>query len=279
MIRQLVFAALFLTAFIALTNNANAQTMNLPDNKVKVKIETTAGDITVLLYDDTPLHRDNFVKLVGEGYYDGLLFHRAVKEFVAQGGDPFSRTAAPGQRLGDGSPGYMIDAEINYPTHFHKRGALAAARESDETNPEKRSSGSQFYFVTGKVYTEAQLKGIERKANREREIQLKNQLNEQYRDTIMSLRRARDFSALTAIQDEITEKVDAEMKANPFRLPEQVREVYATVGGIPHLDGEYTVFGEVIDGIDVVDQITQMPTDSFQRPLEDVRITKMTIIE
>lgn len=279
MIRQLVFAALFLTAFIALTNNANAQTMNLPDNKVKVKIETTAGDITVLLYDDTPLHRDNFVKLVGEGYYDGLLFHRAVKEFVAQGGDPFSRTAAPGQRLGDGSPGYMIDAEINYPTHFHKRGALAAARESDETNPEKRSSGSQFYFVTGKVYTEAQLKGIERKANREREIQLKNQLNEQYRDTIMSLRRARDFSALTAIQDEITEKVDAEMKANPFRLPEQVREAYATVGGIPHLDGEYTVFGEVIDGIDVVDQITQMPTDSFQRPLEDVRITKMTIIE
>lgn len=279
MIRQLVFAALFLTAFIALTNNANAQTMNLPDNKVKVKIETTSGDITVLLYDDTPLHRDNFVKLVGEGYYDGLLFHRAVKEFVAQGGDPFSRTAAPGQRLGDGSPGYMIDAEINYPTHFHKRGALAAARESDETNPEKRSSGSQFYFVTGKVYTEAQLKGIERKANREREIQLKNQLNEQYRDTIMSLRRARDFSALTAIQDEITEKVDAEMKANPFRLPEQVREAYATVGGIPHLDGEYTVFGEVIDGIDVVDQITQMPTDSFQRPLEDVRITKMTIIE
>lgn len=279
MIRQLVFAALFLTAFIALTNNANAQTMNLPDNKVKVKIETTAGDITVLLYDDTPLHRDNFVKLVGEGYYDGLLFHRAVKEFVVQGGDPFSRTAAPGQRLGDGSPGYMIDAEINYPTHFHKRGALAAARESDETNPEKRSSGSQFYFVTGKVYTEAQLKGIERKANREREIQLKNQLNEQYRDTIMSLRRARDFSALTAIQDEITEKVDAEMKANPFRLPEQVREAYATVGGIPHLDGEYTVFGEVIDGIDVVDQITQMPTDSFQRPLEDVRITKMTIIE
>lgn len=279
MIQQLVFAAIFLTASIALTNNANAQAMNLPDKNIKVKIETTAGDITVLLYDDTPLHRDNFVKLVGEGYYDGLLFHRAVKEFVAQGGDPFSRTAAPGQRLGDGSPGYMIDAEINYPTHFHKRGALAAAREGDETNPEKRSSGSQFYIVTGKVYSEAQLKGIERKANREREIQLKNQLNEQYRDTIMSLRRARDFSALTAIQDEITEKVDAEMKANPFRLPEQVREAYATVGGIPHLDGEYTVFGEVIDGIDVVDRITQMPTDSFQRPLEDVRITKMTIIE
>lgn len=279
MIKALQHAAVCLTAIFSLTNNSLAQTMNQPDKNVKVKIETTAGDITVVLYDDTPLHRDNFLKLAGEGYYDGVLFHRVVNEFVVQGGDPFSRTAVPGQHLGEGSPDYKIDAEINYPTHFHKRGALAAAREGNETNPEKRSSGSQFYFVTGKVYSEAQLKGIERKINREREIDLKNQLNAQYRDTIMSLRRSHNFSALTAIQDEITEKVDTEMKANPYRLPEPVREAYSTVGGIPHLDGEYTVFGEVVDGMDVVERISQMSTDSFQRPVEDVRIIKMTIVE
>lgn len=279
-LRETVFTLMSLIAampvFPQTTDNATMTIDN--DNTVAVEIKTTMGDITMMLFNDTPLHRDNFARLVGEGYYDGLLFHRVIPEFMAQTGDPFSRTASPGQMLGDGGPDYLVDAEIIYPGHFHRYGAVAAARQSDEVNPERRSSGSQFYIVTGKKYTVGQLKSMERKLNREREMQVSRRLNEQYRDSIMSLRKARDFSALTALQDEIIEKTDAEMRANPFRFPAEVSEVYTTEGGIPHLDGEYTVFGQVIKGMDVVEKITQQPTDGMARPLEDVRILSVKII-
>ncbi len=275
-LRETVFA---LVSLLAVISSYSQTTMNTDrDNAVAVEIKTTVGDITMTLFNDTPLHRDNFVRLVGEGYYDGLLFHRVIPEFMAQAGDPFSRTASPGQALGEGGPDYTLDAEINYPKHFHRYGAVAAARQSDELNPERRSSGSQFYIVTGKKYTAGQLRSMERKLNREREMEIGRRLNEQYRDSIISLRKARNFSALTALQDEIIEKTDAEMRANPFRFPAEVIEAYTTVGGIPHLDGEYTVFGQVIKGMDVVEKITQQPADSMARPLEDVRILSVKIV-
>lgn len=274
--RLTLLIATFLTAS---QTDSYAQTMNQPDNNVKVEIKTTAGDLTVLLYNDTPLHRDNFIKLVKEGYYDGLLFHRVIKDFVAQAGDPFSRNARPGQLLGNGSPDYKIDAEILYPQHFHKRGALSAARESDEVNPLRQSSGSQFYVVTGKVYTEQQLRSIERKANRELEQQIKDSLTAANRDKMMSLRRDRNLTALSDLQNEIVEKAEAEAKAHPFKLPEAVREAYSTVGGVPHLDGQYTVFGEVVSGMDVIDKISEEETDGNKRPINDIRIISMKIVD
>lgn len=253
----------------------------MTDNQSKnteVVIETTAGDITVRLYDDTPGHRDNFLKLASEGFYDGVLFHRVINRFMIQTGDPDSRNAQPGQMLGSGGPGYEIDAEFRTPERFHKRGVLAAARESDDTNPQKRSSGSQFYIVTGKVLNEGQLRAFERQKNLEVEQQVRNELMAQNRDTIMALRRARDFAALQQIQDEITMKTDELTAERKFRFTPEQREAYSTVGGTPFLDGEYTVFGEVVSGMDVVDKIQEAATDSFDRPVEDIRITGVKIV-
>ncbi|HPX58894.1 MAG TPA: peptidylprolyl isomerase [Bacteroidales bacterium] len=193
-----------------------------------VKIETTKGIITVKLYNETPLHRDNFVKLVEEKYYDGLLFHRVINSFMIQGGDPDSRNAKQGQMLGNGGPDYTIPAEFNSQL-IHKKGALAAARTADQVNPEKRSSGSQFYIVQGNVYNDNQL---------------------QY------------FSSQTKRQ-----YTDAQ------------KEIYKTLGGTPHLDGAYTVFGEVVTGLDIIDAIAAVKTDGANRPVEDVKIISMSIIK
>lgn len=269
-------------AIIAMILTAIASRSQTTDNmnadNVTVEIKTTMGDIIATLYNDTPLHRDNFIKLISEGYYDGMLFHRVIRDFVAQTGDPFSRSAVAGQTLGEGGPEYRIDAEIRYPEHFHKYGALAAAREADEINPERRSSGSQFYIVTGKTYTEGQLRSMERQINREREVETAARINAEYRDSITALRRARDFSGLSALQDELREKAEAEAKANQFRFSDEARQAYTTVGGVPHLDGEYTVFGEVIKGMDVVEKITEQPTDAMGRPTDDVRIISVKIL-
>lgn len=249
------------------------------EKQTTVKMTTNLGDITMVLYNDTPLHRDNFIKLVNEGYYDGQLFHRVIPQFMAQAGDPLSRIAEPGQLLGEGDPGYTIPAEICYPAHFHKRGAIAAARTADEINPERRSSGSQFYIVTGKVYNEQQLRARERQINREIEQQIADSLAQQSREALMQLRRARDFKGINALQDEIIAKAEAEAKAHQFAFPAEVREAYTTIGGVPHLDGEYTVFGEVTEGMEIVEQFSQAERDRYDRPVEDVRIIKMTVVE
>lgn len=252
--------------------------MNTTDKDVMVEMETTMGTVVLRLFNDTPAHKANFIKLVNEGYYDGLLFHRVINEFMVQAGDPNSRTASPGQMLGDGSPDYDIEAEILCPTHFHKRGALAAARESDDTNPQRASSGSQFYIVTGKVFNEGQMQQMDRRLRMEHEKDIANRLASEYRDTIMALRRDRNLVALRELQDELTLKVEAEMKANPGGLTKEQREAYMTIGGAPHLDGSYTVFGEVVEGMDVVDRIQQVEVDGMKRPVEDVRIIKMRIL-
>lgn len=266
---------LALTAMAAVSFNAFSQEKSMKN--VEIEIQTTAGDITVRLFDDTPVHRDNFVRLAEEGFYDGVLFHRVIDGFMVQTGDPDSRTAQPGQMLGSGTPGYELDAEILCPAHFHRRGALAAAREGDDTNPQKRSSGSQFYIVTGKTLNPGQLRAYERQRNLEIEQQVREELMAQNRDTIMALRKARNLSALQQLQDEIVMKTDSLTAERKFRLTPEQREAYATEGGTPFLDGEYTVFGEVVSGMDVVDRIQKAPTDAADRPLEDIRITGMKI--
>ena len=202
---------------------------------VTVRMHTTAGIIDLCLYDDTPKHRDNFLKLVKEQQYDSLLFHRVIKDFMIQGGDPTSKNAVAGALLGEGDLGYTVEPEFMPAVHFHRRGVLAAARESDDVNPTKASSASQFYIVWGQVYTKEQL--------------------EKFKEF---------YKRRTGRELVIT--------------PEQ-QQVYTTVGGTPHLDGEYTVFGEVVSGLEVVARIQSVPCDSNDRPLEDVRILKTEIIK
>ncbi|MCQ2187158.1 MAG: peptidylprolyl isomerase [Bacteroidales bacterium] len=192
----------------------------------KVKISTVLGDITVRLYDETPAHRDNFIKLAKEGFYNGTLFHRVIKDFMIQGGDPESKGAPAGRQLGSGDAGYTLPAEFN-PSLFHKRGALSAARLGDNVNPERRSSGCQFYIVWGKTYSPAQLARYE-------------------------------------------------MFYGP--LGAEKKEAYTTVGGTPFLDGQYTVFGEVESGLEIVGDIQESATDANDRPLQDIAMT-VTVIE
>ncbi len=197
--------------------------------KRDVLLQTNYGDIVLRLYDSTPLHRDNFLKLVKTGYYDSVLFHRVIQNFMIQGGDPNSKHAKPGEPLGNGGPGYKIPAEFRA-TLFHKKGVIAAARDN---NPEKASSGSQFYIVQGRIFTDAGLDSIET------------------------------------------------FRLNGRKIPVEQREVYKTIGGTPHLDQNYTVFGEVVKGLDVVDKIAEVQTSKGQdrdRPLQDVRILKAKLI-
>lgn len=196
-------------------------------------MQTTMGDIRMVLYDETPLHRDNFISLIEEGYYDSLLFHRVIEGFMIQGGDPDSRNAAPGQFLGNGGPDYTVEAEILAPEIFHKRGVLAAAREGNDVNPERRSSASQFYIVWGAVQSAESLERFSRRAE--------------------------------------------QLFGKPLNFTEEQVQTYTTIGGTPHLDGEYTVFGEVTEGLEVVEAIQRVATDHNDRPLEDVRILKITI--
>ncbi|MGB4095413.1 MAG: peptidylprolyl isomerase [Bacteroidales bacterium] len=193
----------------------------LSSQSVKIVIRTEYGDIQAILYDKTPLHRDNFVKLIKSGYYDSLLFHRVIANFMIQGGDPQSKNAKPGQMLGNGGPDYTIPFEY-VQEYFHKRGAIAAARMSDNVNPKKESSGSQFYIVQGRKFNMDELNMLEQRG---------------------------------------------------FKFTDEQKQIYSTIGGSPHLDGQYTVFGEVISGMDVVDKIASLPTDRNNRPLQDVKFT------
>ena len=244
---------------------------------VIVKISTPKGDIRVRLYDETPQHRDNFVKLVNEGFYNGTLFHRVIKGFMIQGGDPDSIGAPAGKMLGTGGPGYNVPAEIVYPQLFHKRGALAAARQSDEVNPERESSGSQFYLVYGKVYTPQELKQMEKQMSMQQEQAIFNKLVQQNRAQILELRKARNQAGLQELQDQLIAKTKKQMKELPAPkfTPEQ-QEAYTTIGGTPFLDNQYTVFGEVESGMEVVAEIQQCATLSADRPKEDISMT-MTI--
>ena len=198
------------------------KTTKSKENKTMVVISTEYGDMKAILYDKTPLHRDNFIKLVKEGYYDGTLFHRIINTFMIQGGDPQSKTAKAGQMLGNGGPAYTIPAEFDN-SLIHVKGALAAARTGDNVNPQKASSGSQFYIAQGKIYSPEELNYFENQTGK--------------------------------------------------TLNSSQKEAYTTIGGIPFLDYEYTVFGRVIEGLDIIDKIASLPKDRSDRPLEDVKMT------
>ena len=242
---------------------------------MRVKIQTTLGDIVVRLYDETPIHRDNFVKLAKEGYYDGTLFHRVIKDFMIQGGDPDSKGAPAGKMLGMGDPGYTLEAEIN-DSLLHKRGALAAARQGDEVNPERRSSGSQFYIVWGQVYNEGQLRQFSKQLRMQKVQAAFNELAAAHREEIMQMRRDRNRAALQELQDRLV--AEAESTVGKSGLTDEQLKVYSTIGGTPHLDGQYTVFGEVEQGLDVVEMIQNTTTGRADRPVDDIEM-RMEIVE
>jgi len=242
-----------------------------PQQMAKIRIKTTMGDIIVRLYDETPLHRNNFLKLANEGYFDGTLFHRVIKDFMIQGGDPDSKGAPAGKSLGTGGPGYTIPAEIHPKTLYHKRGALSAARLGDDVNPEKASSGSQFYIVWGKTYKPAELKQIERQMEMLQEQVIFGTLVAEHREEIMTMRRNRDRTELMELQERLGKEAMQKSKemGRPTFTPEQV-EAYSQLGGTPFLDGEYTVFGEVEQGLDIVEQIQATATHRDDRPKTDI---------
>ena len=269
-------------AFIALTAcsaGSKKQTNHHMENEKRtlVKLETTMGNITVALYNETPKHRDNFIKLVKEGVYDSTLFHRVIKQFMIQAGDPDSKNASDTAMLGSGDVGYTIPAEFN-PKFFHKKGVLAAARQGDDVNPEKASSGCQFYIVTGRKFTEPQLLGMENKINEQHEEALFDNLARQHMKEIYKMRKAGDNAGLLELQDTLEAQArELADKEEKFRFtPEQIK-AYSTVGGAPHLDGSYTVFGEVTEGMEVVDNIEIAKTNRADRPIENIRILKASI--
>ena len=226
-LKKISFLAIFLLSTLFAFSQRTVDQLKKDVSGIQVEMVTSEGEIVLFLYEDTPLHRDNFIKLVKEGFYKGLLFHRVIERFMVQAGDPESREALPGQMLGKGSLDYTIPAEIT-PGHFHKRGALCAARRGDDVNPKKESSSCQFYIVQGNVWPEGNL-----------------------------VRMA--------------EKMGKKMTPEQFKA-------YTTVGGAPHLDGDYTVFGEVLKGMEVVDRIASLPRDRFDRPREDVRILEIRVL-
>lgn len=272
-------AVIAATALVAGSyNSISAMTTDKEKGDVIVDLNTSMGNIRVLLYGDTPRHLENFVKLVDTGYYDGVLFHRVINDFMVQTGDPTSKNAPKGKMLGMGDPDYKIEAEFVYPKHFHKRGALAAAREGDSVNPEKKSSGSQFYIVTGKTYSEGQLDQMDARRIQQQKQNIFNALVMENRDTIMALRRDKNQAALQQLQDKLIAATDSAAAAAPDTLTEAQRQAYSTVGGTPHLDGSYTVFGEVISGMDVVDKIQKAETDPNDRPLDDISIISAKVV-
>jgi cyclophilin family peptidyl-prolyl cis-trans isomerase len=249
--------------------------------QVKVLISTEFGDMTAVLYNETPKHRDNFIKLAKEGFYNDLLFHRVIKEFMIQGGDPASKNAAPGVSLGQGGPGYTIPAEIN-PAFYHKKGALSAARQADQVNPQRESSGSQFYVVHGKAFPEAAMAQMQQQANQNNKNVLMGQIinRPEHAAKLQKVQQCQqngDQAGIQQVIEELTPLVEAEYKPISYSAA-QISD-YGTIGGAPHLDGQYTVFGEVTIGLDVIDKIAAQAVQPGDRPVKDIKMTVKVIEE
>ena len=241
----------------------------------EVRISTNLGDMTFLLYDDTPGHRDAFIQLVSEGYYNGTLFYRVIPDFLIQGGSRSSRDAAPGKRIGYGDPDKTVDDEI-LPRYFHKKGALCAPRQPDEKNPFKQSDISQFYIVKGKVYTVGMLDTLEMAVNNPIMKKITDRiLTPAVREELAALRAAKKAEEFRLKAEPLRSAIETEFALAPGKLnfSKEQREAYTTVGGYPELDGKYTIFGECTEGFEVIDRISALRTDENDRPLTDVKIT------
>ena len=274
---KLFILAALVTVFTAC--GAGSKNSTNMEKRTQVKIETTMGDIVVELYNETPKHRDNFIKLAKEGVYDSTLFHRVIRQFMIQAGDPESKHASDTAQLGGGDVGYTIPAEFE-PKFFHKKGALAAARMGDDVNPERESSGCQFYIVTGRKFRESQLLDMAGQKNNARMDTLFNQLARKHMKEIYKLRKANDQDGLLELQDSLEAQAYALYKEEePFMFTPEQLSAYSTIGGAPHLDGAYTVFGQVVSGMETVEKIEGTKTGKADRPVENVRILKATVLE
>lgn len=249
-------------------------------NETQVVMHTSMGDIQLKLYNETPKHRDNFIQLVKDGTYNGLLFHRVIKDFMIQGGDVTSKNAPMNKSLGAGDLGYTVPAEFNYPKYFHKKGALCAARTGDEVNPERASSASQFYIVTGKKYSEAELNQMEKQLENRLKQSIFARLQAENKPKIMEYYRSGNKEELAILRDTLIGKteLEAEKRKDETKLPKELREIYKTEGGVPFLDNQYTVYGEVVKGIEVVEAIQNVKTNKQDRPTENVVITSVELI-
>lgn len=240
-----------------------------------VELKTSKGNIKIYLYNETPKHKENFIRLVKDGFYDGLLFHRVIRDFMIQTGDPQSKNANHGEKLGSGDPGYSIPAEFNEKL-FHEKGAVAAARQPDQINPEKASSGSQFYIVHGQKFPREALTINQDLLFSYFSMLLSKEGYEELRDEVMRLQVEQKYDSLNELAIRYKDTIETQLDVNVERnIPEEALKAYTETGGAPHLDGGYTVFGKVVEGLDVVDQIAIAPTRG-EKPVEDIVIKKAT---
>jgi cyclophilin family peptidyl-prolyl cis-trans isomerase len=238
-----------------------------------VLIKTSLGEIRIRLYDGTPIHRDNFIKLIKSGFYEGVSFHRVIKNFMIQAGDPNTRPDRAS--LPDSLETYTIPAEFN-PQYFHKRGALAAAREGNDVNPDMRSSGTQFYIVQGVKFNDDELNQAEQRLNSNLKQAAFNQFLSETTDSVNLSGKTIPLAEIQQIASMKMFKYLSDHK--DFKIPEDRRLIYKSIGGVPRLDGTYTVFGEVVEGMDIVDRIADAPTDESDRPKTDIKILKMKLV-
>lgn len=275
--QNLLLLIVILVSFLGCNKQTEEPIIEEVETRKKIELVTSYGSMVIEFYNETPLHRDNFLNLARNHAYDSLLFHRVIKDFMIQAGDPDSKKASPQDTLGEGDAPYAVKAEFN-PDLFHKKGVIAAARDN---NPEKSSSAMQFYIAQGKVYNDSLLENAEVYINKNKAIDYFKQKNSNMPiiDSLNAAMNQRNREQYNAYGDSILQIAKTDKNFKLYSIPEKQREVYKTLGGIPHLDQNYTIFGEVIQGLEIIDSIANVETDDMDRPINDVRILDVKILD